>query len=197
MRTDHKLTVFTLADGTAITTRSALEARWAVFFTELGLPWTYEPGRISGYLPDFSVERLGLIEIKPTIALLLTETVKRIAHAAVQNPDEKIYVFCGERVSFDTVALYHDRKIFAPDYQQMIKVIHGSLNAQNLTDTSYRVSICIQRSNSVKLDHFVSIGKVMELRTEEVLNLSPTVLKNSMSSSVHPKEVSPQKKKRN
>lgn len=59
--------------------RSRLEARWAVFFDELGIPYEYEKegydlGEAGWYLPDFwlptvglrsNVERLGLwVEIK-------------------------------------------------------------------------------------------------------------------------------------
>ena len=53
--------------------RSRLEARWAVFFQTLGVPWHYEPEGFklsSGqwYLPDFLVRLKGSslwIEIKP------------------------------------------------------------------------------------------------------------------------------------
>jgi hypothetical protein len=52
--------------------RSRLEARWAVFFDALTLTWQYEPegfvlpdGR--GYLPDFHVNDIGWLEIKPTV----------------------------------------------------------------------------------------------------------------------------------
>ena len=58
--------------------RSRLEARWAVFFTRLGLDWEYEPqgfvvgqtfGRPRNYLPDFHLPTLGLYaEIKPAAA---------------------------------------------------------------------------------------------------------------------------------
>lgn len=55
--------------------RSRLEARWAVFFDEIGLPWEYESegytlpdGR--GYLPDFRIKSLDgatwFYEVKPT-----------------------------------------------------------------------------------------------------------------------------------
>jgi hypothetical protein len=41
--------------------RSRLEARWAVFFDALGIPYLYEPGGfdLSGtwYLPDFYLQR--------------------------------------------------------------------------------------------------------------------------------------------
>jgi len=52
--------------------RSRLEARWAVFFTELGVSWEYEPQGfdVGGepYLPDFRVVTGDLVywyEIKP------------------------------------------------------------------------------------------------------------------------------------
>jgi len=53
--------------------RSRLEARWAVFFDELGIPWEYEPqGYTIGpdhdrrpYLPDFYLPELALwVEVK-------------------------------------------------------------------------------------------------------------------------------------
>lgn len=55
--------------------RSRLEARWAVFFTRLGLDWQYEPqgyrvGRCGlPYLPDFYLPTQALfIEVKPAFA---------------------------------------------------------------------------------------------------------------------------------
>ncbi|MCW2902303.1 MAG: hypothetical protein JWO67_4568 [Streptosporangiaceae bacterium] len=48
--------------------RSRLEARWAVFFDELGIGWLYEPeGYIIGgrrYLPDFLLECGTWVEVK-------------------------------------------------------------------------------------------------------------------------------------
>lgn len=51
--------------------RSRLEARWAVFFDALGIPWEYEKegydlGEAGYYLPDFWLPEQGIwIEIKP------------------------------------------------------------------------------------------------------------------------------------
>ena len=54
--------------------RSRLESRWAVFFDTLGMRWRYEPegfhlpsGRM--YLPDFRVDGVGYVEIKPYPAI--------------------------------------------------------------------------------------------------------------------------------
>jgi hypothetical protein len=52
--------------------RSRLEARWAIFMSEAGFTWTYEPEGLelpSGrYLPDFRVSANGItvwLEVKP------------------------------------------------------------------------------------------------------------------------------------
>lgn len=50
--------------------RSRLEARWAVFFDIWGVKWHYEPQGVklpSGrcYLPDFLIDGIGYVEIKP------------------------------------------------------------------------------------------------------------------------------------
>lgn len=50
--------------------RSRHEARWAVFFDTLELKWEYEPEGYElpngqRYLPDFVLEKFGIIEIKP------------------------------------------------------------------------------------------------------------------------------------
>jgi len=53
--------------------RSRLEARWAVFFEELGIKWEYEPEgfqtRAGWYLPDFWLPEMGVwAEVKPDYA---------------------------------------------------------------------------------------------------------------------------------
>ena len=45
--------------------RSALEAKWAMFFTMLGIAWEYEPCTIEGWMPDFLVAGWWLAEVKP------------------------------------------------------------------------------------------------------------------------------------
>lgn len=54
--------------------RSRLEARWAVVFDVLGLKWRHEAEGFElsngqRYLPDFLIDGLGWIEIKPTVEL--------------------------------------------------------------------------------------------------------------------------------
>ena len=47
--------------------RSRLEARWAVFFENMGLDWEYEPQGYTvngqGYLPDFRIKSNGAIDV--------------------------------------------------------------------------------------------------------------------------------------
>lgn len=56
-----------------ITFRSRTEARWAVFFDEIGIKWDYEPegyeiGDGSRYLPDFWLPELdSFFEVKPNL----------------------------------------------------------------------------------------------------------------------------------
>ena len=49
--------------------RSRLEARWAVFFDAIGIPWEYEPEgfetSVGGYLPDFRLFGTLFAEVKP------------------------------------------------------------------------------------------------------------------------------------
>lgn len=52
--------------------RSRLEARWALFFDEMGLTWQHEPALFAGfpdgsrYLPDFFIPEWNLfVEVKP------------------------------------------------------------------------------------------------------------------------------------
>jgi len=66
---DARLAIPTAYNG--VTFRSRLEARWAVFFDMLGVPWLYEQEGHqlpSGwYLPDFLLPRADVwIELKPT-----------------------------------------------------------------------------------------------------------------------------------
>ncbi len=180
MRTDHKLTVYTLADGTSITTRSALETRWAIFFNELGLKWHYEPRKLmfnggGFYTPDFLIEQLGFVEIKPTLDLLISESSTKIERAARNCTTEKIYCFVGERVSFDTVAMYEGKSIFAPTYVELVRILfairHPNENAEFAEHRAFSavIEMCMNRANRAKLDHFVSIGKVIELEAKEIV----------------------------
>jgi hypothetical protein len=163
-----------MADGTSITTRSALEARWAILFTELGLLWEYEPFRLGAYLPDFRVEKLGFVEIKPTLDLLIAESSVKISKVCRDDTSQKVYAFCGEHVSFDTVALYQHNAIFAPTHKKMIQIFREitaiPTSFTGFNEYGLKIEIAMNRANRAKLDHFVSVGKVLELETIPQIN---------------------------
>jgi hypothetical protein len=77
--------------------RSRTEARWAVFFDALGMPYEYEregfvlDGR--PYLPDFWLPELGCwVEIKGQRP---TDQEEALAHALAQATGKDVYVFYG------------------------------------------------------------------------------------------------------
>lgn len=68
--------------------RSRLEARWAVFFTELGIEYLYEPegfelGDGVRYLPDFFLPSMAVhVEVKPTREISQTDLEKIVRFAS-------------------------------------------------------------------------------------------------------------------
>lgn len=87
--------------------RSRIEARWAVFFTRLGLDWEYETqgfkvGRTQlPYLPDFYLPVLNLyVEVKPAFAKKVDpEGVRRweefAGEVATKWENGRTAIFCG------------------------------------------------------------------------------------------------------
>lgn len=78
--------------------RSRLEARWAVFFDELGWQYTYEAEGFelpSGrYLPDFYLPaENAFIEIKPSAP---TEKELALAFDLFKSSGESVYIFSGD-----------------------------------------------------------------------------------------------------
>jgi hypothetical protein len=62
--------------------RSRLEARWAVFFDEMGIKYEYEPEgfilKSGNYLPDFYISDMNLyVEIKPDESLIEERDIYR------------------------------------------------------------------------------------------------------------------------
>lgn len=77
--------------------RSRIEARWAVFFDALDIPWEYEKegfdlGRDGYYLPDFYLPDLGVwVEIKGQVPTI--EECHRCERLAEQG--EPVYIIWG------------------------------------------------------------------------------------------------------
>lgn len=61
--------------------RSRLESKWASFFDLVGWDWTYEPGEVNGYNPDFFIRcnsmsyptNTIIVEVKPSLFLTKDE----------------------------------------------------------------------------------------------------------------------------
>lgn len=121
--------------------RSRLEARWAVFFDALGVPWLYEKegydlGDAGLYLPDFWLEtpELGLhqdgiwLEIKPT---LLTAEEERKCKALQELTGYEVFAFAGSpELGRFTITSFHEHGIdrdvqLARDYYCCNKYCHG------------------------------------------------------------------------
>lgn len=150
------------------TTRSMLEARWAIFFRELKLKWKYEPTILRAgsttYTPDFHVEGFGYIEIKPTLELFIAETSQRIKKIAAVYPTLKFYAFCASYVAIQDVALYHGSQLFAPTFHQIYKLIsEARKGGDRLTD--YQQSADIKRAmaiaNTSRLNEWTSSKEIV------------------------------------
>jgi hypothetical protein len=125
-RLQHRIASSTDYHGHDIWMRSTAEARWAMFFEKLGHKWQYEPKQFQLskglYTPDFLVENVGWLEIKPTkdhvreswrkIQLLVKEHFKA---------DERIFIFydCHIPLNLDSTILVSQRGIFRPNCKQM------------------------------------------------------------------------------
>ena len=159
---DHRLTTFTLANSETITTRSALETRWAIFFSECGLKWQYEPEQPTRihYTPDFKVDGLGFIEVKPTLELFIRESSEKLGNCARLSPKDNFLAFCGESVTFETVAIYKGKSIFAPTSRKMMSRLCELIPNCVIE----HIQISMHRANKAKLDHFISVAKIVELK---------------------------------
>lgn len=174
MRTDHRLSEVWIG-GKRTVTRSALEARWLLFFNALGMNPIYEPETFwlssnQPYTPDFKTDILQYVEIKPSLDLLVSESAAKCAQFSKEKKVD-VYAFYSDRVSLDNCAFFDQDKLYAPTAQQMYKVLRK--------DPEY-VNIVIAQANQAKLSHFVTAKDVLILETipDMQRNLSPERQKN-------------------
>jgi hypothetical protein len=153
-----------------ITMRSTLEARWAVFFDELGLSWEYEPERFRFgkliYTPDFLLPGLGYVEIKPSLDLFIEQTSNRLKAFSRAFPNKEIYVCLGEGVNLNETVKYKGGKIYAPTFLQMAHaLIHARDGKERHQQNEVLSVIChaIKRASDWKANHFVSTGAILAL----------------------------------
>lgn len=86
------------------TFRSKTEAKWALFFNKIGLPYTheldgYQISKYRGYLPDFYTEKNGgwFIEVKGSPRIITTQEWAKIK-ALNKNPPlnaKGVILVCG------------------------------------------------------------------------------------------------------
>lgn len=93
--------------------RSRLEARWAVFFDQLNIPYEYEPegynlGNGYYYLPDFRINDF-FIEVKPGEEP--TEEEKEKARLLSEHAGCDVVIVCGDPLNHYSV-WYKDGKLY-------------------------------------------------------------------------------------
>lgn len=152
-----------------VETRSALEARWAIFFRELKLDWRYEPTSLHGggrsYTPDFLVTGFGYVEIKPTLDLFIAESSERIAAITKANPAIKIYGFITGRVEIGQTVLYSGDKLFAPEPRHIYRLLSRArtgVSALSITDQDVDIKRAMQVANTTKFNGWYSMAETLQ-----------------------------------
>lgn len=168
-RQDNKISV---VDG--VTIRSALEARWAIFFSAFDLKWEYEPTAFRlrdghTYTPDFKVEGLGWIEIKPTIGHL-RESVRRIKQFLSEHPEWELYAFCSDRPRFlyGEDVFFSKGKIYLPTEHQMNAKITKARQTESEIILHNAIQIAFITSNDAKIDHMVSVANQFHYNFDKI-----------------------------
>lgn len=154
--------------------RSRLEARWAEFFTELGIEWDYEPIDLDGYIPDFiirlpdDINNEILVEVKG-----ITDFKKLIDHKdKIENSGWKsFYLIVGAKLwNSDDIIKYKKCKklnnlfLYFPDNEDKKRIILGifGLPTPNFVkDKYYNNNLDIHYNNNYRFIKY--IGKNKEL----------------------------------
>lgn len=173
-RTQHRP-----AEVNGVPMRSTLEARWATFFSALSFPWTYEPESFVladkwRYTPDFHVEHLGYVEVKPTLAHL-RESWPRIKRFTQLYPEKVLYLFPGDRVYFRDVIRFQGQSIYRPTIRQMfvtlalIRHANSKVPYGTICDA---INVAQQTANSATISHLIPIRAVFAF-TDALNDLFP------------------------
>lgn len=156
---DFKPITLISRSGERVLFRSTLEARWSVYFDLLAFDWEYEPFRfdIGGgitYTPDFSVQGMGLIEVKPS-RKALDESLARI-EKFVSKTQNRVYAVCASEVAPSVFILAESPiKIVECDRMMSKIILAGEQRRQDFKDEPYLSSIgieqAIKNANNTKL----------------------------------------------
>lgn len=166
---EHKISV---VDG--VTIRSALEARWATFFSAFGLKWEYEPTSFRlrdghTYTPDFKIEGLGWLEVKPTVGLL-KESVRKMQQWFSEHPDLELYAFCSDRPRFrhGEVVMFSKRKIYLPNEEQICAKLTRARDNTSTAILHDAIQAALVSANVARIDHMVAVADQFTLNRDRI-----------------------------
>lgn len=117
----------TFRNNRRVAFRSTLEARWALYFDNMGFNWQYEPFRFllgnkqMTYTPDFKVEGIGIIEIKPYFDAF-ADSILRLSRY-VEKSGERVNLFYGSAPKVVNVAVLANsplEALFCDDLQRLM-----------------------------------------------------------------------------
>lgn len=145
--------------------RSTLEGRWATFFNTAGFKWAYEPKTFSlprggKYTPDFHVEGLGWIEVKPSLEYL-RESWNRIKPFLKLHPDSSLCLFAGDGVSFREVIRFCNGNVQRPGerdvFTLMALIRRGSNNDIDFNTVCAMITRAMEAANTCRISHTVGL----------------------------------------
>lgn len=187
---EAKVTALTSRAGVRTVFRSRLEARWSLYFDELGFDWKYEPFKYPlndknfTYTPDFEVVGIGIIEIKPTWEAL-TESIDRI-ESYVRQTGNRVYLFSGsEPVFAGARVLYgHPLRVLTLDEMQRFLVLCGT-QRHELAKADWHLVFDTVRSALKKASEKMeieplSVGEVMAYQDQRSVYAMPFDLRKDL-----------------
>lgn len=170
-RIEHKPAAL-MFNGKRTVFRSRLEARWATYFASRSLQWEYEPfkfpigGKGATYTPDFKVDGIGIIEVKPYFDAL-ADSVDRIERY-VEKTKERVYLFHGSSpAKADAMILFgNPLKGYRCDAMQRVLILGGedgrafAIKNFDAFNQSVEISLNAASSRDVLFDP-LSIGELL------------------------------------
>lgn len=170
---DSRPIVLVTRRGDRVLFRSTLEARWSVYFDLMAFSWNYEPFRfnIGGgitYTPDFSVEEIGLIEIKPN-RQALNVSLPRIAKF-IARTGQRVYGICGDEVSPNVVILAeHPLRIVECDRLPSKIILAGKEHLTEFKNDPDLASVAIESSIKASNNARIKCGESKTPQEREIV----------------------------
>jgi hypothetical protein len=151
--------------------RSRLEARWAEFFTELGIEWDYEPIDLDGYITDFIIRLTDdinneiLVEVKG-----ITDFKKLIDYKdKIENSGWKsFYLIVGAKLwNLDDIIKYKKCKklnnlfscLYNKDIKRLVLGIFGLPSPNFVKDKVYNNNLDSHYNNNYRFIKYIGKNK--------------------------------------